>query len=911
MRGSLDRLRASIAETSGGQIFTFGVTPDTLLVAGIAVGGRDAGAIAEAARWLHDRDILQLTFAGEVSRRRAAAPARRCSPRTRGSSAGAAGRRRSGPKKATPPSRSQQIDFSQVLEDREVTNPVRRKDDLWRSIVRGVLDRRKPTDEATQKRLLEISGDVIAIGELAGDVIAPHHTMDGSPMLTSQAAAVVAAYRHLVGIVDVLSPERRNEVMQNLAAATANLNPHVVMQMLAGEGLLEGDGRTGGGGRCRRASSPGVVDAMDDNRVAQLLATTLAIEGQASARLATVFNTIATDDDRKARVLSLTRRMLSETDFGRQDAFQSLWSSMEELLLTYNEKPFVSASYRAGLDGVGARAEQMASDVPAEFVEMLETLGQDNVRRLSVRLLIDLLTLEKDPARAPELARDVAALTEDLLLAGDYESTLAVVTALQAQAADTTAVTSEGSRVALDGVVSTAPFVETAETLGEMADAEARLFADICARIGPAATDALKSPPRSRGADAGADARDGDHPRVRRARGRPARLGRSDRTSGPRSAMPPSCSARSRAAEAVPLLQPLLRGHDPRVTTAAVRALVEHQGSGGGARPCTPSCAPRPAISAARSSARWSAQRDARVVPVLVRILDESDPFGADHPIVLETLGALSQVGDDQAVPALTTVMRKKKLFARKKSRALKEQALTALRAIRSPAAASAIEDAAKTGRPDAAQAGAGGRMSAWLNRTRSPTTTWSAASPRRSAAPRSTRRAIRWCSAASTRWPGCARRCTQKTDSIVIGFIGDEVVVNAERLPKSAAALVGFARDMREREIEKITIQRGVTREELRAFIFELPDKRATLPLAARLQQKGVSRIVIGKLDDRAGRRDPGTGIARRARSTARRSRRPSSSGRRPSPGTSRTPTPRGRSSTASRSWSAATARR
>ena len=96
-----------------------------------------------------------------------------------------------------------------MLEDRDVTNPVRRKDDLWRSIIRGILDRRKPTDEATQKRLLEISGDVIAIGELADDVIAPHHTMDGSPMLTSQAAAVVAAYHHLVGIVDVLSPERR------------------------------------------------------------------------------------------------------------------------------------------------------------------------------------------------------------------------------------------------------------------------------------------------------------------------------------------------------------------------------------------------------------------------------------------------------------------------------------------------------------------------------------------------------------------------------------------------------------------------------------------------------------------------------------------------------------------------------
>ncbi len=106
------------------------------------------------------------------------------------------------------------------------------------------------------------------------------------------------------------------------------------------------------------------------------------------------------------------------------------------------------------------------------------------------------------------------------------------------------------------------------------------------------------------------------------------------------------------------------------------------------------------------------------------------------------------------------------------------------------------------------------------------------------------------------------AAAITQKTDAIVIGFIGDEVIVNAERLPKSAAALVGFARDMREREIEKVTFQRGVTREELRAFVFELPDRKAPQPLGARLQQKGVARIVIGRLaveDDE----QPDTGVA------------------------------------------------
>jgi putative nucleotidyltransferase with HDIG domain len=109
----------------------------------------------------------------------------------------------------------------------------------------------------------------------------------------------------------------------------------------------------------------------------------------------------------------------------------------------------------------------------------------------------------------------------------------------------------------------------------------------------------------------------------------------------------------------------------------------------------------------------------------------------------------------------------------------------------------------------------------------------------------------------------GLCASLTQKSDSIVIGFVGDEVVVNAERLPKSAAALVGFARDMREREIEKITIQRGVTREELRAFIFELPERKTTLPLATRLQQKGVTRIVIGRLSIEKDEEDPGAGIA------------------------------------------------
>ena len=67
VRGSLDRLRVAIREANGGHVFSFGVTPDTLIVARIPVEGREAATIGEAARWLHDRDVLEIAFPGDVS----------------------------------------------------------------------------------------------------------------------------------------------------------------------------------------------------------------------------------------------------------------------------------------------------------------------------------------------------------------------------------------------------------------------------------------------------------------------------------------------------------------------------------------------------------------------------------------------------------------------------------------------------------------------------------------------------------------------------------------------------------------------------------------------------------------------------------------------------------------------------
>ena len=51
--------------------------------------------------------------------------------------------------------------------------------------------------------------------------------------------------------------------------------------------------------------------------------------------------------------------------------------------------------------GAAKRGETAVLNLPEEMGEWAETLGQQNVRKLSVVLLIDLLRLERDPERGP------------------------------------------------------------------------------------------------------------------------------------------------------------------------------------------------------------------------------------------------------------------------------------------------------------------------------------------------------------------------------------------------------------------------------------------------------------------------------------------------------------------------------
>ena len=58
---------------------------------------------------------------------------------------------------------------------------------------------------------------------------------DGSPMLTTQAATVLAVYRHIAKTVTALEPERVQEVIDSLALAAGNLEPSTAFELLLQE----------------------------------------------------------------------------------------------------------------------------------------------------------------------------------------------------------------------------------------------------------------------------------------------------------------------------------------------------------------------------------------------------------------------------------------------------------------------------------------------------------------------------------------------------------------------------------------------------------------------------------------------------------------------------------------------------
>ena len=87
------------------------------------------------------------------------------------------------------------------------------------------------------------------------------------------------------------------------------------------------------------------------------------------------------------------------------------------------------------------------------------------------------------------------------------------------------------------------------------------------------------------------------------------------------------------------------------------------------------------------------------------------------------------------------------------------------------------------------------------------------------------------------------------KTDTFVIGFLGDDVVVDGERLVQSRGALAGFVRDLRNRGIEKISLRRGLTHQQIADFVDAVHDTSIPTLTDEYLTRRGVRHVTLGQI--------------------------------------------------------------
>jgi HEAT repeat protein len=90
--------------------------------------------------------------------------------------------------------------------------------------------------------------------------------------------------------------------------------------------------------------------------------------------------------------------------------------------------------------------------------------------------------------------------------------------------------------------------------------------------------------------------------------------------------------------------------------------------------------------------------KDPRVVPMLARILHDSEPFGPDTALLIETLIALAAMRDDRAVSPIAALARKKKWTAWRRTTQLRRACIQALSTIGSVKARQSITELATSG---------------------------------------------------------------------------------------------------------------------------------------------------------------------------------------------------------------------
>jgi hypothetical protein len=542
-------------------------------------------------------------------------------------------------------------------------------------------------DEKTLRVLGDVARDPVRLAEFF------EHTagQPGHETTRDRSAALLRALRGIAGVVGREDPGNLGGVFDNMASAVSHLSPEFVTEMVA-------TAREPGSENATLVAE--ITERVTDPTLSRFVVRAVAHQRACTSRLTDAFRALAPDPARQDAVARMAHEELLRTPIGEEPDFDQMWAHVEDMLLSYSDKPYVSESYDQELSAARAHAaelELITDDPPERIAGWLTTVGDVSVRSLDLQLLGDLLLVEGDASRRQELLQLVVTQVDELVVLGDFDGARRLVEAMVTVAIrPATPEASPQVARAIEQLVGGQFMAQLGVHLGAVRDDEFEQVKALCAAVGPTlvpkVAEALAGDVRSRVRQRLVD--------LLMAFGRYGRLSVDQFRQSPNPALRRTAVLLLRAfggPDAVADLERLVNDPNTDVQRDAAHAMVD-LGIDESFEMLQRILGAEKHRGRAAVIEELDSTRDQHATPLFCYLVRHVECRGPLREIYLRSLHRLGFLGGPDAVEALSEVLRKGHWWAPIRTREIRTEAAAALAQMKMPAARNALRDAATSG---------------------------------------------------------------------------------------------------------------------------------------------------------------------------------------------------------------------
>jgi hypothetical protein len=509
-----------------------------------------------------------------------------------------------------------------------------------------------------------------------------------------QRKSLVEMMHGLANFAAERKPDELNKVLDTMAGAAAQMTPDMLLSL-----LTEPPPVAGGSGTARMDLARELQSRLTDDMISKFLVDNIVKDRGATSRLATAFQTLVPDAGKQQQILEAAAEQAAAI-LQDDPQFESVWNSSTEMLMSYSDEKFVSEGYARELTLAQSQAvevDKIGDDPPQRIRAWLATIGEEEVRALDQRLLLDLLTIEQRPDAWSGVLDTAVNDIDELVLVGDLQLAAQLLETIATIAKDDGSPFKTAAAAGITKLVDGAMVRHLATFLRQATDAEFGIAKQMCKTIGPVLVKPMS------------DAIMGeDNPKtVRRLRdilisyGAAAREYANELRSSRNPAVRRAAVDLLRALggdAALPDLRTMLDDTDAQVQREALRATVQI-----GTREAyqmleqvLKSGAPRTREVILQS---LGAFRDEKAAPLFLHILDQTPYTGPSEALYTQTIESLGRVAsDERSIAVLKEILHRGEWWAPGRTARIRTAAARALRAIAHPGAEMALEEAAVAG---------------------------------------------------------------------------------------------------------------------------------------------------------------------------------------------------------------------